>query len=619
MSGAVVPVGTPRIREDVPRRSGSSRWFWILASIALSAVGAAFFGLNDYSSGTEALVTTARRNSQRFEAVYTDAADNRISALRLGVDLIVNNPEITGAFARDDRPALMGVAIPLFTGILQPRYGTDQFNFWTPPAKLYLRSNDPKEFGTDGTTARRSVASAIERRAPVTGMETGLGGRIAVRAMAPIFDGTRLVGIVELGDDLIAILRRARASTGVEFAAGLDRKRSDEVERIPDKNTDSIQGSDVFFDYSSEETARLIKTLAFNPRNPAGELIQAGGRSVLVRPFVIANFSGAPTVVIATIFDLTRQFDDAQAAAVIKAALLFSVLSLSTVVGFLQFQRLQHGFARIVFGERRKLQETSEALDIARERLKEVDLVKQGFFTNMVAAVSEPLQAVYGQLQIAIPAIDDALRSPGTSGQAEKMPKLLARLDFSLDEIGRLARLLADYRRVELSRQKLVRDSATMTSLADIVALTLDSELARFRRLPQLSMTAAIPVTLPPVRASAELLRNAVAGLAGYAAEVGGRGTIHIAGTVDEAGWVKLAITGSAFLAAGASGNSAEALLEDSRQFIARLASSAPPGANGTMMALVLARTIVENAGGRLDAAAGEDGHGFVMRLPAAI
>ena len=157
MSGAVVPVGAVLVRDDAPRRSGSARWAWILASVALSAVAAAFFGINDYSSETTAFVATSKRNSQRFEAVYTDAADTRLSALRLGVDLIVANPEITGAFARDDRPALMNVALPLFTGVLQPRYGTNQFNFWTPPAKLFLRSSDPKEFGTDGSAARRSV------------------------------------------------------------------------------------------------------------------------------------------------------------------------------------------------------------------------------------------------------------------------------------------------------------------------------------------------------------------------------------------------------------------------------------------------------------------------------
>ena len=525
------------------------------------------------------------------------------------------NPEITGAFARDDRDALMRTALPLFTTVLQPRYNTNQFNFWTPPAKLFLRSSDPKEFGTDGTAARRSIVTATERRAPLAGMETGLGGRIAIRAIAPVMDGTRLVGVVELGDDLVAILRRTRGSTGVEFAAGLDRKRSDEVERIPDKAADSIQGTDVFFEYSTEEVGRLVRGLSFNLRDPAGKLIQADGRAVFVRPFIITNLTGVPTLVVTTIFDLTRQFQEARQSAAIKACLLFVVLSIVGVVGLLQFQKVQQGFARVVFGEQRKLQETTRALDAARQVLKDVELVKQGFFTNMVAAVSEPLQGVYGQLQLAVPAVDRAFGHTGEAGELSR------RLVFARDEIGRLAGLLAgllaDYRKVELFRQKLVRDPAAATSLAAAVSGVLGTELARFGRLPQLTITAQVPDNLPPVRVSPDLLRYALAGLVGHPAENGGVGRINIVGTVDEVGWVKLGITGSAFAAAGLP---TQVLLDDARQFIARLSGpTRPPDANGTMMALVLARTIVENAGGQLDAApAGAGEPGFVMLLPAA-
>ena len=601
MAIAVAPANLPIRSQDGARRAGSARWLWIGITVALAAVAATFFGINDYSAATSSLVAAARRNSQRFEAVYADAAETRLASLRMGVDLVLANPGITGAFIRDDRPALMAAVLPLFSGVLQPRYGTNQFNFWTPPAKLYLRANDPKEFGTDGSAARRSVVTSTERHAAVAGMETGLGGRLGIRAMAPILDGTRLVGVVELGDDLIAILKRARGSTGVEFAAGLDRKRSDEVERVANKATDAIQGTDVFFEYSSEETARLVRSQAFNARDAAGELNQSNGHAVFIRPFFISNFAGVPTVVIATVFELSQPFADARQSAAIKAGLLFVVLSIGATVGLLQFQKIQQGFARVVFGERRKLEEMTRALEQAQHRLRDVDLIKQGFFTTMVAAVSEPLQAVHGQMQMAIP----ALNSPRSS----------ERLEFALDEIGRLARLLADYRKIELFRQKLVADPAARTGLADVVAAVMGTELARFQRLPQLFITTAVPANLPAVRVNAELLRYAVTGLVSHAAETVGAGTIRLTGAVDEAGWVTLSIRGSAF-----NGMATEVLLDESRQFIARLSGQVGPSdPNGTMMTLVLARTIVENAGGRLDAAeAGEAGPGFVIRLPAA-
>ncbi len=616
MSAAVLPASPVDKREAVASRAGLKRLLAIGAGILASGVAAAFFGINDYSSGTATAVSASQRNSQRFEAVYVDSAETKLSALRLGVDLIVANPEIVGAFARDDRAALSKVAVGLFTDTLKPRYGTTQFNFWTPPAKLYLRSIDPKEFGTDGAAARRSVVLSSERRAPVAGMETGLGGRLGIRAMAPILDGTRLIGVVELGDDLVALLKRARTATGVEFAAGLDRKRSEEVERIPDKAVDAVQSSDVFFEYSSEETARLTRAVGFNPRDPAGQLVQADGRSVYVRPFVINNFAGAPTVVIATVFDLTQAFLDARQSALIKGAILFLVLSVASALALMQFQKLQEGFSRVVFGERHKLQETTRALDVARERLKDVDHAKLGYFTNLVAAVTEPLQAISGQLSSVLPKIEAGLKtSRGIEDGAAK--DLLDRLTFSLFEIGRLTRLMTDFRQIEIFRQNLAQKTTSTVLLSDVVDAVLGEELARYRRLPDLAIAANVPPGLPAVRTSRELMRWTVTGLVAYAAQKGGQGRIDLVGSVDEAGWVTLAITGSAFAAAGAP---TEALIDDTRQFIGRLSDAAyRSDENGIMMALVLARTIAEKAGGRLEIAPAEGPPGFVLRLPAAL
>lgn len=617
MTTAVRPISQIEKAETAGGRVGWRRLLALGGIVLAAAVAAAFFGINDYSTATTTVVAAAQRNSQRFEAVYVDSAETKLNALRLGVDLIVANRDLSGAFARDDRATLSRMATDLFNETLKPKYGTSQFNFWTPPATLYLRSTDPKEFGTDGSTARRSIVQSNERRAPVAGMETGLGGRLGIRAMAPILDGTRLVGVVELGDDLVALLKRARTATGVEFAAGLDRKRSDEVERIPNKATDAVQGSDVFFEYSSDGTARLAKMVGFNPRDPAGQLVQADDRSVFIRAFVINNFAGSPTVVVATLFDLTQPFLDARQSASIKAAILFLVLSTVAVLGLLQFQKLQEGLSRVVFGERRKLQETTQALQAARERLKGIDAAKLGYFTNLVAAVTEPLNAVSGQLSSVLPEIEAGLRSARTDGGVPA-PELLDRLHFSLAEIGHLNQLVVDFRQIELFRQTLAPSTNETVRLADVLPAVLDNELARYRRLPDLAITLHVPPGLPAVRVSEEHMRWAVTGLAGYAAQKGGHGTIDLTGAVDEAGWVTLALTGSAFAAAGAP---TEALIDDTRHFISRLAGTVHRSdENGIMIALVLARTIIEKAGGRLEVASPTAGRpGFLLRLPAAL
>ncbi|WP_163505518.1 hypothetical protein, partial [Escherichia coli] len=64
-----------------------------------------------------------QRSAQRFEAVYRDAAETKVASLRLGTDLILANPDIVEAFARDDRAALLAKVLPLFNDVLKPRYG----------------------------------------------------------------------------------------------------------------------------------------------------------------------------------------------------------------------------------------------------------------------------------------------------------------------------------------------------------------------------------------------------------------------------------------------------------------------------------------------------------------
>ena len=613
-AGSTAKSGAPAVGNAA--NSNLRRWLINGALVLASLVAAAFFGINDYSSGSSTLISQAQRNSQRFETFYRDAAETKIATLRLGVDLILANPDIIGAFARDDRAGLAAKAVPLFTDVLKPRYALTQLNFWTPPAKLYLRSVDPKEFGTDGSNARRSIVTAIERRAVVTGMEAGIGGLLGIRAIAPVYDGTRLVGVVELGDDVFALLTRARETTGVEFSSGLDRKRSDEVERKSDAKVDAIQGSDVFYRYSSDQTSRIMHDIKFDSRSGKGQLVQQNGRTVYVKPFIINNFASVPTVVVANLFDLTDDFASTRQSALIKAIVLFAILALASCLGFMQFGKIQQGFTRVVFGERKKLEETTAALEAAKAKLKDLDLIKQGFFTNLVAAVTEPLQAVAGQLQTSIPAVEAALKTP-SGVDANLRASLCSRLGFALNETNRLSRFITDYRQIELFRQRLVKSPAATAQLATVVSDVLENELSSFKRLPQLIITTSIPTDLPPARANDNLLRWSIAGLVSYAAQGAGVGSIAINGSVDAARWLRLSITGTAYAAAGAP---TDALLEDSRQFIARLSSpERDTDATGTMMALVLSRMIAEYYGGRIEVAKDDGGQpGFVIFLPAA-
>ncbi|MGL1682631.1 hypothetical protein ACSTIO_23645, partial [Vibrio parahaemolyticus] len=78
---------------------------------------------------------------------------------------------------------------------------------------------------------------------------------------------------------------------------------------------------------------------------------------------------------------------------------------------------------------------------------------------------------------------------------------------------------------------------------------------------------------------------------------------VTIAATRDAEQWLVLTITGSAFSGAALP---SEAMLDEARQFMARLgAVESADASGGELVGLVLARTIVEFYGGSLAVSAG--------------
>jgi len=80
--------------------------------------------------------------------------------LRFGADVLLHNQEVIGAFIKGDREALLERAVPLYEKVLQKKHDVDRFNFWTPPATLFLRAHEPKVFGIDPSSFHQILWTA---------------------------------------------------------------------------------------------------------------------------------------------------------------------------------------------------------------------------------------------------------------------------------------------------------------------------------------------------------------------------------------------------------------------------------------------------------------------------
>jgi hypothetical protein len=581
----------------------AGRWLAISCVVVAATVLSAFFGINEYASGTRAVVSNANNNHDRFEAIFGDLLQARYRTLNLAAETMLQSRVTVQAFARGDRADLVARMEPFFEKLHQT-HGIEQLNFWLPPAKLYYRAGSPKEFGMDLSAFRKSIVAGNDRRTRISAIETGLGGVIALRAITPVFVDDKYIGVIEFVSNFDIPLERASSTSGMKWAVSLMKEVSERVERPADIKNDSWQGNDVYFHYSDPVTAQIVRAIRFDPRSRDHSLATVDGQTAYVKTFPLVNFSGVPTITVATVLDVTQDFAELYRLAAIKSAILFLLAAILGSVTVLRFSQIKVRLGAVLRRQKAELDERIHRLDVAMARLREVDLIKRGFFTNLVTAVNEPLQAVAGQLKPLPPAFAAAGASK----------PVVDRLQYALSETMRLSRLVEDYQQIEMFRQKLVKSDNPALSLAAVVAKTLEEDLAPSLFRSQRLISVAVPADLPLTRADGGLLRRAIAGLIGYAAQDVGAAAIRLEAWQDDAKWLMLSITGPAF--AGERAPSA-ALLEQSRR-LAQPQAGEQADDCGSLVSVVLARIIIEFYGGTLDIASSEDEPGFIVRLASA-
>jgi signal transduction histidine kinase len=588
--------------DDGERRIGGRLWI-LSAIVAGAAVLAGFYGIDAYSAGTNAAVATSSDDSKDFETVFRDLLKQRSLVMSMAADVLLQDTTTMEAFANKDRATLVARMEPFFEQ-LKKNHSVEQLNFWLPPATIYYRAGQPNDSGADVSKYRRTVVAANERRQPVIAVETGIGGRVDVRAIMPIVVGGKFAGSLEFASNLDVPLERASATAEVKWAVGISKEVSERVERPVDSRVDVWQKDDVFYLFSDPQTAQFLRSISFDP-NAKGYTLATDKRhhTIFVRTFPVIDFGGTPSIIVATVDDLTDDFANVLRAVLIKAGILFVVLAAIGLYAYVKFGQIRARLTGLVGSQRRELAQQVAVGQAALAKLKDVDLIKRGFFTNLVAAINEPLQAVSGQLATLAPAVAKA--DPGVAG----------RLAFVTGETARLSRLVGDYQQVELFRQKLVKADTTPVSLPAVAGQVVEDDLVAYRRLPQFSVSSTVPADLAPARADADLLRRAIASIIAMAAQRSGQGAVTISAKRDSDQWLVLAITGSAFSGAA---QPSDAMLDESRQFMTRLAAiDTTDAAGGELVGLVLARIIVEFYGGSLAVSAGEPG--FIVRLPAAV
>jgi methyl-accepting chemotaxis protein len=105
-------------------------------------------------------------------------------------------PPVEEAVAKGDRDALLTLLQGAMAAI-KPQ-GIPLISFHTPPATAFFRVHEPKAFGDDISSRRKTVVESNTTGKSIVGVEPGRAS-LGVYAMTPIMRGGKSIGVVDIG------------------------------------------------------------------------------------------------------------------------------------------------------------------------------------------------------------------------------------------------------------------------------------------------------------------------------------------------------------------------------------------------------------------------------------
>lgn len=574
------------------------------ALVLLSALLASFIGVSFFKMKADEIVALSEAKFDKFSVIFEEGKQARMRAMGIGADTLLLSRRTIDPFVQRDRKTLAEVIDPFFQ-FAKKKHGIEQINFWIPPGKLFYRAEAPELGQFDVTQYRKTIKSAMDNQERIMAVETGQGGVVALRGIVPIFQDEKFYGAIEFVSSFDLTLQNAAFQANMKWGLSLSQDVWKRAERPIDEKKDIAKGTDTYFQYSDEVAEAIIRNANFDPRDKNYTIQNSGDKKVFIKTLKVLNFSGVPTITIAVIDDISERFWAATQGALFRAVLAFLLLSLILAGGYLKFDDIRHGLLGAVGEERRLIKQQLERGAFAIDKVKDFEIIKRRFFSNLVTSMSEPLLAIRGQL-----------RSVVSQAQAnDQAVAFLPSLKFASLETERLQQLISDYERVELFRQNLVRplsDLVSMAALFDSLRREIDSHL----RFQNFAIELKPPSIEFHIRGDEDMLRRALMALVSYAASSAAGGAVTITCEPDEKSWLCVAFTGSAYAGSNAP---TESLLDSSRQFLLQLANydKAVSFNSEKILKLGLSKIIVEFAGGTLAVHSKEPG--FIVRLPAAV
>ena len=333
-------------------RSRAAARTWLLLSglgLGLLLAGLIYASL----AGQRKLVREIERDSRALagdEQLVKLAIDEQLADLERELIRLARLADLKEAVVAGDREKLLEQIRPPLNRLGKGRAGVSRISFYTPNGVAFLRAHAPASFGESVFGHRRLITESATTLRIVKGLEAEEGIPY-LWAVTPIYDGGRVVGVLEMGSSLAPVINVVKTITGGEVGI-LPAPRSASATASSDRTL------------FAKATARL--DLERGLPAPVRQVVKVQGITYAASLIPLKDFSGRDASVLVMLSDVSAVTAAVQRSNVVLVTLSVVGLVIAAALLVVLTRKLDRFYQDLEVRVEERTRELSVLLAIAR-------------------------------------------------------------------------------------------------------------------------------------------------------------------------------------------------------------------------------------------------------------
>ena len=435
-------VTPPSLSEDLTHTGKNHKYrfraliLWPLALLLSILIAAFIFASAEEEE--EHIEGDAQLTFQAMAQSYDSAVAQETEKLKAAAEIILQDDVLRAALAANNRTALLHHALPLFER-LHNNHQVTHFYFHALNRVNLLRVHEPKRFGDkiDRFTLLQAEASGKV----FAGLELGPLGTFTLRVVFPWHEHGRLIGYLELGEEIDHVIHRLYGNTGTNLFLTIDKRFLNRTEwersmRLLGHNTDwNLLPSAVVIHRAAKSIPQPILNILEHRSGPNIQQLSLGKQQLWFSIMLLRDAAKHEVGHLMIMRDMTARIDSNRrnmlflgslSAGLGTLLLAFFYLLTGKVEKELESRRLRliqqaHEREKFQLKYIGELEETHTALTQAKESAEQAGRAKSAFLSRVSHELRTPMNAILGFAQLMAGDKEDPLNP----AQAENLGEIL--------------------------------------------------------------------------------------------------------------------------------------------------------------------------------------------------